>query len=82
MTNIDGTVGRNPFPSLGKWWFHDENGKTYGPYPTQMHALKHLMKYITWLDNGPTIWQSLWWPVRYTFWRKIVEFWHDTRGTR
>lgn len=77
-------MSRNPYPiyatdeqSVLGWKWKDEDGcpcdKTF---KSQNDALTDLMRYIRWLDHGPTIWQKLWWPVRYTWWPALVKFWN------
>jgi hypothetical protein len=57
----------NPFQYAGFWYWTDENGAEHGPYGQQLYALWDLMRYI----DPP-------WYVR--LWRKIKEFFRDTRG--
>ena len=62
---------RNPFPVevagkvLGWKWYNELGDECRGVFPTQKAALKDLLRYMHWLDNGPTLWQKLWWPIRY-----------------
>lgn len=72
---------RNPFPvydPFGKvkhWKWRDETGQACEKvYQSQEGALHDLLKYIKYLNHGPTVAQRLWWPIRYTLWPKIVEF--------
>lgn len=52
------------------WYFYDETGDDMGPYPSETRARKMLEAYCYWLDHGPTMWQSIWWPIKRFFtWR-------------
>lgn len=72
---------RNPFPVLHPitgcilgWRWLDETGcPSDRMYATQRAALKDLLKYIDFLENGPNLWQRLWWPIRYKLWPKVME---------
>jgi hypothetical protein len=71
---------QNPFPvydtanRLLGWRWYDETGCMQNrTYPTQMDALRDLMRYVRYLERGPTLWQRVWWPVRYTLWPKVLE---------
>ena len=55
------------------YFFYDEIGDTMGPYPTYNKAVKEMKAYAYWLDHGPTLWQRIWWPVRYDFYPKVIE---------
>lgn len=76
---------QNPFPVLDAfgrttgWKWRDELGDEFDKtYPTQRHALHALIKYCDFLDNGPNLWQRVWWPVRYSpLWKKVAAFWND-----
>lgn len=83
MQALASTSPRNPFPVYGGnenqnllgWRWLDETGRASSKlYPSQAAAVKELMKYIHYLEHGPTLGQRLWWPVRYTFWPKVLEF--------
>lgn len=73
---------RNPFPVYNVtgtkvigWKFYDETwAETPLLYPTQAKALKAMLAYIHFLNHGPTLWQQIWWPVRYTFWPLVLKF--------
>ena len=47
------------------YFFYDEIGDPMGPYPSYKKALKEQERYAHWLNHGPTLWQLLWWPIRY-----------------
>lgn len=49
-----------------RWYFRDETGDPYGPYPSEARAKKELEAYCRFLDHGPTRWQRIWWPTRST----------------
>lgn len=55
---------RNPFKAIDGWYWIDETGDTYGPYPSQRTALRGLLDYWDYLEEGPTLWQRLSWPFR------------------
>lgn len=76
-------VRQNPFkeydPETGRMWWKwiDETGDIHHKrYDNQLDALYDLLKYIKYLNHGPTFWQRLWWPVRYRFWPMLVRVWH------
>lgn len=84
---MDATAPRNPFPVykfpldsvrdnpiIGWRWFAEDGREHDKLYASQTAALKDLVAYMHWLDHGPTLWERVWWPVRYTLWRKIKEF--------
>jgi len=56
---------RNPFPvyiagKLMGWKWIDETGdESEKTYPTQMDALRDLLSYCDFLNNGPTLWQKI-----------------------
>lgn len=54
----------NPYIRNGKWYFYDEIADEYGPYRSLKAANRGLTAYCYWLNNGPTRWQRIWWPVR------------------
>jgi len=54
----------NPYHFAGKWYWYDETYDIHGPYKSQHLALTDLLKYMYWLDHGPTVWQRIWWPIR------------------
>jgi hypothetical protein len=47
----------NPYFRKNSWYFYDETGDEYGPYPTQQDALSELMKYCHELEYGPPWWR-------------------------
>lgn len=47
----------------GKWYFYDETGDEHGPYKSGKACDKAIKSYVYWLDNGPTLWQSIYWPI-------------------
>lgn len=64
----------NPFQKPdGSWWWYDEEDGERGPFRSQLDALRELVGYMTFLERGPTWWQSVWWPIRYTVWPVIRE---------
>lgn len=72
---------RNPYPeydaagALKGWRWLDETGAASDKlYPSQAAALKDLMGYINFLNNGPNLWQRMWWPIRYTLWPLVLKF--------
>lgn len=64
----------NPFEWNGKWFWYDETGDRSKPYPSQRAALTDLLRYMKYLEEGPTLWQSIWWPLRYKLWPQVREF--------
>lgn len=62
----------NPFEHAGHWYWLDETGEVSRAFKTQRAALRDLLNYLDWLDNGPNLWQRIWWPLK--------EFFRDTRG--
>jgi len=73
---MDDDLKQNPFPVYGGWRWRDENGTPHHKvYPTQLDALYAMLKYIKYLNNGPTLLQRMWWPVRYGLWPMLVRVW-------
>lgn len=83
-------TARNPFPVyeyeprpgttgaiLGWRWLDETGNESAELYPSQEKALCELLRYIHWLNHGPTWVQSIWWPVRYKLWPLLVKFWKD-----
>ena len=75
---------QNPYPVydaaerlLGWRWIDETGGDSEKLYPTQRAALRDLLAYIDYLEHGPTFWQRMWWPIRYTLWPLIVKFIHS-----
>lgn len=52
---------QNPFQHAGLWYFYDETGDTSKPYPSQRAALRALLGYMKYLEDGPTLWQRMRW---------------------
>ena len=55
---------QNPFPVydaanhlLGWKWYDETFQESTKLYPSQLLALKDLLRYCEWLDHGPTLWQ-------------------------
>jgi len=78
----DDNLKRNPYPEFdivtGKtvWRWRDELGRPhYKLYSDQMAALHDLLKYIKYLNEGATIWQQLWWPIRHGLWPHLQRLW-------
>ena len=62
----------NPFRfDDGSWGWRDENDKVWGPFKSQSAALKNLLKYMYFMEHGPTVFQKLWWPIRFTLWDHV-----------
>lgn len=84
MSDRPPDLKRNPYPVLGPFgaptgwkWFDEYGTPCEILYPTQAKALRALLAYSDWLDNGPNWYQKIWWPIRYTLWPAIVKFWND-----
>ncbi len=50
-----GVIRENPWRHMNQWYWHDEDERTHGPYPTQMAALHTLLKHI-----DPPWYKRLW----------------------
>ena len=47
----------NPYQMLnGSWWFYDENNQSWGPFETQLAAIRGLLNYM----EPRTRWQRIW----------------------
>lgn len=62
----------NPYRDSDGWYFYDQEGNEFGPFPTQEKAIRQLLRYIHWLNYGPTFWQRLWWPIRFSKFGMLV----------
>lgn len=74
----------NPFPVTnaagdvyGWKWYDETGGECERTYRSRHAAYKDLMRYCYWLEHGPTLWQRMWWPLRYKLWPLLVAFWND-----
>lgn len=82
---------RNPFPVyrygtepdwagdevIGWKWYDETGNECEKLYKSQEAALRDMLNYIYWLNHGPTLWQRVWWPIRYKLWPLLVSFWCD-----
>lgn len=67
------TVPReNPFRMGDNWYWLDETGAWSKPHKSQRAALTDLLRYMKWLEEGPTLWQRSWWPIRYEWWPQFM----------
>lgn len=57
----------NPFMFAGKWYWWDENGTYSKAYDTHSGALRDMLAYTRWMEDGPTLWERFWYGV--TMWR-------------
>lgn len=63
---------------IAGWKWFDETGCDCEKlYASQEAALRDCLSYVRWLNHGPTLWQRVWWPLRYKLWPLLVQFWHD-----
>lgn len=58
------TESPNPYTRNGKWFFYDETGDEYGPFPSERKATRELLRYCHYLNYGPTLWQRIFWPIK------------------
>lgn len=64
-------------PIIGWKWFDETGCECEKLYKSQEAALRDCLKYVKWLNHGPTFGQRMWWPIRYKLWPLIVQFWRD-----